>query len=143
MQDDPFTGAKTVSFDFKNKSVYFTLANDSARLEIKFNYLGEFNTAVSKGAEIMLKFDTGDILKLATDKAAYPVTSVSGTTIISQYTYSMPLRKEVLTQLSSGTLSMMRHPDGKGGFTDIEFKGGAKKWGKSLANGAQCLLSNL
>ncbi|MFT4681064.1 MAG: hypothetical protein ACI9FU_000931 [Granulosicoccus sp.] len=138
-----FTGEKAVSFDFRNKSVYYSLVGDSAKLEIKFNYSGEFNTVVNAGTEFMLKTEGDKVLKLKTSKPVFPVTSLMNTAIISQYTYSISLTPENLGGIAESTLLMMRHPDSKGGTTDVEFKERAKKWGKSIVDGAQFLLGNM
>ncbi len=37
VEDDPFTGAKTVTFDFKNKSVFYSLIDGKARVETMFD----------------------------------------------------------------------------------------------------------
>lgn len=142
-EKDAFTGAQTVSFSYKNESLVYKMVNDSATLQIKFNYAGEFNTAVPAGTEFLLKSSADEIIKMKSSKPAYPVSSVSGTSIISQYQYTINLTKSDLEAITKSDLVMMRHPDGKGGTTDFAFKGFGKKWGKALVNGATCILSHM
>ncbi len=92
---------------------------------------------------MMVKTDGGDVLSFKTTKDAAPVSSVTGYTIISQYGYIFSPTKEELQKIAGSKLTNMRYPDGKGGQTDLEFKGGAKKWGKAMVEGAQCLLEKL
>jgi hypothetical protein len=143
IEKDAFTGDQTVTFSYKNESLVYKLVRDTATLQIKFNYAGEFNTVVPAGTEFLLKSSTDEIIKLASSKPAYPVSSISGTSIISQYQYNINVGKEQLTAITKSQLVMMRHPDGKGGTTDFEFKGFGKKWGKALLGGAECILSNM
>lgn len=143
VEADAFTGKKTVHFSFRNETLVFSLVDEKPSIQIKFNYSGEYNSIEKAGSEMMVKTDGGEVMTFKTIKDAPPVTTVNGYSILSQYTYLFAPTKEDLEKIAGSKLTNMRYPDGKGGHADLEFKGGAKKWGKAMVEGAQCLLENM
>lgn len=143
VEKDAFTGAQTVSFSYKNESLVYKLVDGAATLSIKINYSGEFNNSVPAGTPFLLKSASDEIITLKSSKETFPVTSLSGSTIISQYLYVIDLDKATLEAITKDELTLMRYPDGKGGTTDMEFKSLWKKWGKALTKGANCLKENM
>ena len=141
-KEDPFSGKKEVSFDYKNKSIYFSSIDTNILLELKFNYNGELNQYIPEGKDINIKLENDIILNLKTISESSPVSSLVGQLIFSQYTFRMNLTKDELLKLSQSDAIFIRYPDINDSYLDLDLDKSAKKLKKNLRAGAECIAEN-
>ena len=140
---DEFTGKEIIEYDFGKKAVKFRIEDDKIYLEMRFNYRGEQNVVMPVGTEYFIKLKNDEVLNLKTVNEAPPTSTVSGTVILTLYTYEFVLTKNQLNQLASSEADKIRYPNPEGGFLDFELKGFNKRIRKHLSKGSECMLSQL
>jgi hypothetical protein len=144
---DPFSGESTQIFDYKKHTIYYENKSSNYKLELNLDYNGELNVRIPAGAEIQIKFDNGDILKLNTVIEATPKSQVFasgyGASVMTKYAYIFKLDETSLNKLATSKADLIRYPDAKGGYIDYEVKGArGAKYVNTLQKGAKCMLEN-
>ncbi|PID67885.1 MAG: hypothetical protein CR968_04380 [Flavobacteriia bacterium] len=157
VEKDPFSNETITFFDYKAKTVYFKVKNDSITFNVKFNYWGEREYVFDKGTEIRIKFDNGADIALKMVKKAKPIIELvtsSNATIIgfyggfnvvssenfTAYTFTFLLNKDELKKLSESKIDVIRIPDTEEGeYVDLKAKGLTKKKMKAIKKGATCI----
>jgi len=143
VENDPITNEEIISYNFKEKSIYFESKNDSLLFEIRCNYKGNIKVAIPEGSEIFFKLKDGEIIKLKTIEEAIPKSHAYATQysagVYSTCQFKMRPTKEVLKKLSAAKLALIRYPNPDGGHLDQEI---SFLSAKVLMKGANCILSN-
>lgn len=138
---DPFTGEPVQLFNYQNRSLYFENKSGNIKLEIEVTLGGEFNTILAEGAEVLLKLENDDIVKLNSNARAVPKAQIFNYQVITKYVLVFDMDKATLEKLASNQIALIRFPNGKGGSEDREIKGRANaKYAKALQSGANCML---
>jgi hypothetical protein len=141
-EKDPITGEMVLNYKF-GEALSYTVKDTGIYFEMMFNYIGQLNVVAKAGNSLFFKFENGDILEFKTTNDAHPVTKVSGATVFTNYTYQTLFTKSAIETISSSKVVLVRYPDLKGGFTDIELTGLRKKFAKKIQEGATCIKDNL
>ena len=144
VQFDPFTDSKVVSYEF-GKYIIFNLKNNEVLLRYQLQFDGIMNTEIPEGSVISFRLENDDIIELLTLEGASPVT-ISGSNQsftspnVTEYFVNMKLTKKQLKNFAISTMTHVRYPDLKGGFTTSDK---SKRWRRKLKEGAQCIQNNL
>jgi hypothetical protein len=142
-KNDPFSGDKLVTYDYKARTVYYELKQGSIFFEMTFTYDGGYKITVAKGSEVSFKFENGEVLKLSSVADSYPKIVGSGSYVYTNYTYRMELSKSDMLKLAESKVSVIRYPDANGNMMDRELKGPYTIYTKHILAGAQCIKEHL
>ncbi len=158
---DPFTNEEIKSFDFKNKTVYFEIKNDSITLDIVFNYWGEREHIFKEGTGLSIKLETGAKIDLKTIMDSKPKIESSISTSgfymglgsgmtstkaenFTTYSFVFLLTESELEMLAESKIEIIRIPDtDEEKYVDLEAKGRTGKKIKAIKRGATCMSENI
>ena len=143
---DPISGEKVVSAG--NGSVYFEAKNGKIKYDLGLQFNEQLTTTLDKGTEIIIKLVTGEIIKLYTATESKPSQQVYANQyaagIITFYSLSFELEKQVVNQLSKAKIELIRFPDAKGKTVDVMGNSRyGKRYVKATMKGALFILKNI
>ena len=140
-EKDPITGKRVIQSSYKDGDLIYKYEEGSDVIKVHWpiGYNLEQNTSFSKGAELVLKLQNGEIIKLYSINEAMPETSASIYGIVTRYTFIYDLTKEQLAKLASSPIVFSRYQTPTGGTKDE----GPEVWGKRVqkifSKLAQCI----
>lgn len=143
---DPITGEKVVSAG--NGSIYFEAKGGKIKYDLGLQFNEQLTGSFDKGTEVIIKLVSGEIIKLYTSSETKPSTQVYANQyaagIITFYSLSFELEKQVVNQLSKAKIEMIRFPDGKGKTVDVMGNSRyGKRYVKATLKGALFVLKNI
>jgi hypothetical protein len=140
--NDPFAKSEIVRYRYSHEHDWFPpyrllyeIKNDSCRMELSMSFEKEIQNVMPIGSEIKFALENGEILKFYTDKYANPRSLIFNRQFVyTEYTYSFPVKKDVLSKLTKTTVNIVRFPNPSTGSTsDI------KLFSKPIMKGAKCV----
>lgn len=146
---DPFSNETFTAYEWKSggfQTIYLELRNDTVRLSFRAVEVVPIKYKIPKGAEILIKLESGEIIRLETSHETLSVPyiavpEVDGNDIVfSAYYPKANLSRDQLTLLAKSKVTHLHCPDLYGGIKRFNDKELRNKWQQYLMEGAQCML---
>jgi hypothetical protein len=143
---DPISGEKVVSAG--NGSIYFEAKGGKIKYDLGLQFSEQLTNVIEKGTEVIIKLVSGEIIKLYTATESKPSQQVYATQysagIITFYSLSFELEKQIVNQLSKAKIELIRFPDAKGKTIDVLGNSRyGKRYVKATMKGALFVLKNI
>lgn len=136
---DEFTGKeRKVTLDKVKPGVFLFLekTEEVYSFRLEFTYGGALQQVIVKGTEVLLKLNSGPVIKLYTVEDHMPSKQATTTMIYSYVVMKCAISKEEITQLSTSELTLLRVTVA-GQEVTFEVK---EKNGKKIKTSAGCIL---
>jgi hypothetical protein len=140
---DPFTKAKSVRFNYQNRTITYELKDSVITFGYTFIIGGELKMIVQANSSISFLLENGKTLEKKSIRDCVPASAISGNMVITSYPYEMQLTKEDIDLFAESRPVLVRLPDGQGKEIDVKFTGFNKVLSKKIYEGARCIKENL
>lgn len=146
---DPFSNESFLAYEWKPggfQTIYLESKRDTVQFHFRAVELGSVEFTVPKGAEVLIKLENGEVIKLLTlsDTRSVPYIipdpDPKQQLVFTAYYLKVILNAEDLNKLAKHKVTHLHCPDLYGGIKRFNDKELRNKWQQYLMEGAQCIL---
>lgn len=144
---DPFSNEMVMSFEWKSgglRTLFYEYRGGKNTLEFRVGETAAIEVTIPRGSEVLIKFENGEIIKMATvldARSAVSNTNIAGNIVtFSTYFLKMEVNAEQLKKLADNKVSDMQFPDLHGSVQTYDTKELRNRFERFLQEGAKCLL---